>query len=100
MHSFLVLMTVSLLSLDFTRTFLTASIPFIYKLSIDKNFIQSFKNIFSNSWIYFLGFLQLQKRPDGLIVDSSWKIRFPEQFENIINFLYELIRGLGHQITP
>lgn len=90
-HSLILMISISLLSLDFTRTFLTTSIPVLYKLSIDKTFSTSFKNIFSGRWIYFLGFLQLQKRPGGIISDSSWKFRFPEQFEYIINFISNIL---------
>jgi len=92
--SFLIILVISLFSLDFTRTFLISSIPFLYKLSTDKTFVKSFNTIFSNNWIYLLGFLQLQKRPDGVISDSSWKLRFPEQFENIVSYLSEFFLNI------
>ena len=94
--SFLIIFSIAYLSVDFTRTFITMAIPLIIYLSRQEFFIQKFDQVFSNSFIYILGFFQIQKRPYGVIADSSWTISSitSENYYEILNKIGKLLKDI------
>tara|TARA_B110000438_G_scaffold263910_1_gene276213 strand:+ start:428 stop:1468 length:1041 start_codon:yes stop_codon:yes gene_type:complete len=78
--SLIFISVISFFALDFTRTFVTMSVPLIYSLSSNDSFIKSFNKIFSSKYLLILGFLQFQKRPGGIIVDSAWSWAFVDNY--------------------
>ena len=88
--SFILIMTISFFTLDHTRVFILTSVPLIIYLSKNKIFIEKFKLIFSNNWIYLIGLFQIQKRGGGKIIDG-WGILEIDIFKSTLDkFIYFL----------
>ena len=93
LFSFMFILVVSFFTLDHTRIFVLSSLPLLIFLTKSPIFIQQFKKLTGNYWIYLLGILQIQKRGDGKIVDGWGLLEF-DIFKEFLNKLINEIEQI------